>query len=113
MKNIFAVILTCFISFSAFASTGTGKIVGLIPFVYGNEEILIIKVENTSPDTPDCNGTHRYAIKNSSVNFKTTQSVALAAFMAGTPVVIRGANNCDAWGNAETFTFLCLGAIPC
>jgi hypothetical protein len=100
-------------SINALASTGSGKIIGVVPYSVGSEEILFIKVESTSSDTPACNTTHRYAIKNSSAHFNFTQSVALAAFMSGTPVLVRGKNTCDVYDNSESFTHLCIGSTPC
>lgn len=113
MKKILLGIGAFVIATSALASTGTGKITGLVPYTVSGTEVLFIKIENTSSDTPACNWSQRYAIKSTSPHFKYTQSVALAAFMSGTPVLIRGANNCDVYDNAETFSYLCIGTTPC
>lgn len=101
-------------SMASYAGTGTGKITGIIPYASGGDEILLIKIENTSSDTPSCNTTIRFAMKNTgNLNFKSTQVAALAAMMAGSNVIIRGGNTCDAWGNAETLLYLCVGNISC
>jgi hypothetical protein len=102
------------IAASAFGSTGTGKITGLIPYFEGNEEFLFIRVENISSNTPACNSSGRYVIKSTNnPHFKYTQSAVLAAFMAGTPVIVNGKNTCDTYGNSETLWYMCLGTIQC
>lgn len=99
-------------SFSVYAGSGSGKIIGFIPYANGVHEIIIIKVENNS-GMPTCNTTTRFAMKENNPKYQGTKSAALAAYLAGTSVVVRGENNCSAWGNAESILALCLGDIPC
>lgn len=114
MRTFFLTALLMVFSSSVLAGSGSGKIIGIIPYSSGSEEYLFIKVENTSPDSPSCNQTQRFVM--SSVNnpkFKATQSVALAAMMAGTRVVVKGNGTCDAYDNSETFIYMCVGEIAC
>lgn len=96
------------------ASIGSGKITGFVPYKVGDVEFLFVKVENTPSDTPQCNGTHRYVMKNSgNPHFKYVQSVVLTAFMAGIPVQLIGNGTCDAYDNSETLWFMCVGNTSC
>ncbi len=105
-------IISTFLSSIANAGEGNGKITGFIPYAKGNMEIILIKVENHT-QTPTCNTTLRFSMREDNPKYQGTKAAALAAFMAGTPVKMLGENNCQAWGNAETIKALCLGNIPC
>ncbi len=114
MKKLTLTLLATLLSFNALAGTGTGKILGIIPYSYGGQELLFIKVEITSSNTPVCNFTQRLVMgSNNNLHFKATQAMALAAMLAGTNVIIKGTENCDVWDNSETFSSMCVGDIPC
>lgn len=96
----------------AVAGTGSGKIVGYIPYSTATKEMFFIKVE-TLGNTPACNTTARFAMRDDNLRYKMTQAAALAAFMSGTKVTVRGLGTCNAAGNSEDISYMCLGTTPC
>lgn len=100
------------ISSTAIAGNATGKIIGFIPYAQGTEEIFFINVENLT-GTPSCNNSLRFTMKGSDPKFKATQAAVLAAFMAGTQVIAKGAGTCNNFGNSEDLNYICLGYTPC
>lgn len=95
------------------AEDGSGRILGYIPYASGGKEVLIVRAENLSGSRPGCNSSARFAISSANVNFKSTQSAIMAAMASGARVYIRGQGTCSAWGNAEDFSYVCIGDISC
>lgn len=111
MKRIVVAFLLS-IPFFSFAGTGTGKVIGYIPFSSGSEEVFFIKVENLS-NSPDCNNSSRFTMKSSDPKFKATQAAVLAALMSGMEVRATGLGTCNHFSNSEDLQYICLGNIPC
>ena len=98
---------------SVYAEDGGGRILGYIPYTSGGKEVLIVRTENLTGSRPGCNSSARFAISSANVNFKSTQSAIMAAMASGARVYIRGQGTCSAWGNAEDFSYVCIGDISC
>lgn len=111
MKKIIALLLATASSFT-FAGAGTGKILGYLPFSAGSTEIFFVNSENNLNQI-SCNTTNRYAMSASDPKYKSTQAALMAAFMAGSQVVVKGKGSCNVWANAEDIDYICLGTIPC
>lgn len=91
---------------------GTGKITGFVPYFVGADEAIIIMTQSIT-GTSACNTTARFAMKSSDPKFKGTRAAAMAAYLAASPVVLRGANTCNTFGNSEDLLYMCVGSIPC
>lgn len=91
---------------------GTGKITGFVPYFSGADETIIIMTQSIT-GTPACNNTARFAIKSSDPKFKGTRAAPMAAYLAGSPVIVRGSNTCNTHGNSEDLLYMCVGSIPC
>ena len=89
----------------------SGKITGYVNFVSGGREIILIKLENNSAGT--CNTTGRYAIDDTSKQFKFFQSMVLSAYATKETININFNQSCNSWGNAWDINFACVGSINC
>lgn len=111
MKKRLFLFITLFTS-SVYAGTGTGTVTGYIPYSNGNAEILLFKT-STITDTQNCNTIQRFAIDSNNPRFKNTVAAVMAAYAAGSPIIVRGLNTCNVLGNSEDASYICVGNIPC
>ena len=111
MKYI-TISLAILFSATSFAGTASGKITGYIPYSTGQNGLFFIKVEN-AVNTPTCNTTTRFTMRNDNPKYNSTNAAVLAALMAGTTVVVKGNGTCDNFGNSEDLAYICLGSTPC
>ena len=113
IKLKLALLLSAFsIPSAGLCGEGSGKITGFIPYFSGADETIIIMTQSIM-GTSACNTTSRFAIKSSDPKFKGTRAAAMAAYLAGSPVIVRGSNTCNTHGNSEDLLYMCVGSIPC
>ena len=112
MRIIIFSLILMFSSATYAGGTATGRILGVIPYSTSTEEVLIIKVENLS-GTPACNTTSQFAITESHPRYKNTHAAALAAYMGGITITVKGHGVCTSRPNAEDMDYMCLGNTSC
>ena len=106
-------IINLLVCLNTFAGTGTGKVLGVLPYSKSTgEKIFFIKVEQKA-ESPSCNTTNRFVLSDTDPSFDIYVSALLAAYQAGTSVIVKGTNTCDVWSNSEAISRVCFGEIAC
>jgi len=95
----------------ALAEKQSGVVKGYIPYSSGGKEILIFNTTNSV--AIGCNATARFAIDNTSLRYKATLSVVIAAFHSQKEIVVDYLPSCNVWGNAADIRYICIGEIAC
>lgn len=115
MKIFRRIFLLCIVIMvpSSFAGTGTGKIIGVLPYSKPTGEKLFFITVETKENTASCNVTNRFVLSDTYAAFDITVSAALAAYHAKTEVTIKGLGSCNYWSNSEDVNQICFGSIAC
>lgn len=106
-KHIFLFLLLMPIISHADGSA-TGKIAGYAI----NENHIYVQSISTIANTPTCNGTNRFYFSQSETYAKVFLSSILAAYQAGTELVLTGTGDCNG-GNSEVLRKICTVGFPC
>lgn len=112
MRFRFFLFLLVAVSPFAFSAAAQDRVLGLLPFSSGTNEMFFAKME-TLQTTPACNTSGRFTMVSTNARYKQTFAALLAAYHAGTYVRVYGTGTCNNWSNSEDIAYVCFGDIQC